>query len=136
MRKTPLRRKAPPKEVATEDLATIEDYAAGNFEPFDIRDSIPSNERWAEMGNPHLIVLRLAALVCSKSKPQLVAMARKPNAPSMNQDFIERFEESKKLFTVFADLLDRAWTRTMSAVSVVALEKEAAKRASRKRKPA
>ncbi|SDR59245.1 hypothetical protein SAMN05519103_06366 [Rhizobiales bacterium GAS113] len=38
-------------------IATAEQIAALNFEPFDVTGDMPSNTRWAEMTNPHLVVL-------------------------------------------------------------------------------
>ncbi|SEF06383.1 hypothetical protein SAMN05519104_8198 [Rhizobiales bacterium GAS188] len=69
------------EQPAKKKIATAEQLATLNFEPFDVSGDLPSNTKWVEMGNPYLVTLRLASVVCSKpspsSSPQLVSSMAK-----------------------------------------------------------
>jgi len=69
-------------QASTERPATIRELAAVfDNEDFPIWDreslnDIPSNERWAELANPYLITLRIAAIVMTKDKGELFKLVK------------------------------------------------------------
>ncbi|SDR64105.1 hypothetical protein SAMN05519103_09405 [Rhizobiales bacterium GAS113] len=88
------------------------------------------------MGNPYLVTLRLASVVCSKTKSELITAARELDGKGMKEELIDRFQDASRLFRSFADLVATAEIRQMVAIAAMAIEddpKAATRRRSRPR---
>ncbi len=109
---------------------TPAEMAAITFEPWtkDFVDELPDNDEWARLANPHLVTVRIAALILTSTKDELVersaGLAAKPvsgEAGDMLCDIIDRLGESRAWFAAFAEMLAAAHTRSLVAASVLAL---------------
>jgi len=67
---------------------TPPEAAEVNFEPWQHHPDEwrpPTNDEWARLANPHLIMLRIAWTVLHKTKPELVAIAQEMNDSATDQ---------------------------------------------------
>src|SRR5688572_1378117 len=84
--------------MATHDFSTSEalaDCMSGEFEPWptDALLGLPSNEEWADLANPHLMTLRLAAFLLTKTAAEMEQMAASMMAEPGSEDGADNFAE-------------------------------------------
>lgn len=100
-----------------EQKATLEDYAAASFDPWQHSEDEwkpPSNTEWAELANPYLVTMRIAWLTMHKSKDELITML-----DGMDEDIgskmMNSFADTHNFFKGAVALLEGAEARILSA---------------------
>ena len=88
--------------------ATLEDYAATDWEPWpiDALKRAPSNDEWARLANPHLVAARLAIRLMTKTKAEAIevvhGLASTPDpdglAMNMAEALIDSLNDSREWF--------------------------------------
>lgn len=104
------------KAQAAERACTLEQVAALDFEPwqYDPAFKLPTLE---EIGNPHLILFRLAYGMMHKTKPDMVKLFSDAECRTDALKMIGDLEESRKFFKGAARLIEAARLRLIIAGS-------------------
>ena len=99
-------------------MSTPEEWAAAPFEPVDLLESLPSNEK---VINPHVMTMRIAAAMLRWDKATLVE--KLPELIALEQDggldVFADFQDSRKFFEGLASLCETAAMRVLIAGSVI-----------------
>ena len=103
--------------------ATLEKIAVLDYEPFDADMELPSDEEWAKLADPHLVVARLSLAMCKKTKSELSESIERANSISEFDVLMKRIKESKDFFQGFADVLKQAELRCTVAAAAKLEEK-------------
>jgi len=107
----------PPRDMSDEE------FAACDFEPWQHTEgewTPPTNEEWARLANPHLMMVRVAWVALHKSKDELIEMAEgmfKEEDGEENLLFatLDRLVETSNMFKGFLSVCDAAMARLMVA---------------------
>ena len=95
-------------------LATMEDYAKAEFEPW--TDPMPSPAKSRETFRNHYAILQLAIATMRKSKQELVRFW--DDSPDDNaRGFVEGLQQTEKFFTDMAKVCSAAEMRLLVAAS-------------------
>ncbi len=114
------------RTATTAELAAVFDHQQMPlWSDEDVR-CLPSNEQWAAMANPHLVTLRICAVAMTKTKPELLEMARKlfardDEAEWLFEPLVDGIHSAQEMFKAYLQLLDSAEARLLSAASKVAM---------------
>lgn len=102
--------------------ATAEQCAAVEFEPMteQVLSALPSNAEWAKDGAELLPTIRLAAIVMTKSKAELIAMFEEN--PSLTLDLHDACKNLIGYFDGFRQVLDGAASRLLICGSAASLK--------------
>ena len=99
--------------------ATAEDYAAADYGVIDFQGwKPPSNDEWRKMVNPDLINIRLAYIICSRTKAQNVEALRRMDDETF-LDFCGGIRDIAKYLKSLAEMLEAAELRLLIAASAI-----------------
>ena len=102
--------------------ATIEDYAAVNWAPWEHKEGEmdpPSNKEWAQLTIPHLITLRIAWGLLHKTKAEAVEVFQEFESTGLAKELLERFGNTDDFFQGMQEMVETARLRFMSAGAAV-----------------
>lgn len=118
------------KSVHPKDTATMEEWAATNFEPVDL--DLSKTMTNDELGS-WMLPVRIAAVHIRMTKPEMVNLVHKMCADESLEDQGKRvfevydlMQEAKALFEGLTNICDVASTRLLIACSVLELEEKRA----------
>lgn len=86
----------------------------------DSLEKLPSNQQWADLADPHMITVRIAAVVLSKRKAELLEIIAKlemdeTDGKSLIENLVPRFHETENFFKALLDTVEGAETRLLAA---------------------
>lgn len=102
------------------DATTVEmsdeEFAAIDIEPWQHEPDEwipPTNERWAELANPHLMMIRVAWIVHYKTKPELIQMIEEMDDSGIMVSTFERMKHTLEWVEGLHTLLTGARARML-----------------------
>jgi hypothetical protein len=107
--------------AADEQLATDEQWAAVNFEPWQHEPNEwepPSNAEWSSFAAQLLPYVRMAWISLFKTKAELETMAKTLDEEPF-EEMVEGISNSKKFFEEYVTILQTAEARIFSAATAV-----------------
>ena len=102
--------------------ATIEDYAALNWEPWKYEEDKrepPSNEELTKLAGLHLISAHIAWAMAHQSKPELIETFRVMSSTDGHEVILGNMQLASDFFGGLHKLIDVGMIRYMSAGAVV-----------------
>lgn len=107
-------------------MVSAEERAALDFEPWDrLEVKPPTNEEWACLANPYLVMIRLAWIFVQKTKSELVGIILEifssEDAPDAGHQMMESFRSTIIFFEVNLQILKSAEARLLCAAAVAEL---------------
>jgi hypothetical protein len=109
--------------------ATLDDYGAIEFEAWQHEEGEwvpPSNEKWAQLANPHLVTACIAWLTMFRTKNELMEMLDGLDDEA-GRELMERFTDTVNFFKGFTALLEGAEARILCAGSALIKQDEETK---------
>lgn len=108
------------KLATIREIATIFDTHDFPIWDEDTLQKLPSNRQWAALADPHLITVRIAAVILNKPKSELLEMIAKLekdefDGKPMIEDLVPRFHETEGFFKALLDTVEGAETRLLAA---------------------
>jgi hypothetical protein len=103
----------------------ISEIAKLDFEPWQHSENEwtpPSNDKWTELANPHLIHTRVAWISMYKSKAELVETIRKLEEAEIAEELLTGIADSQSFFQGYVELLKGAEARLFAAACALAAE--------------
>ncbi len=98
-------------------VATEREWAAINFEPWVHTDDEwkpPTNEQWAKLANPHLVILRIAWITMFKTKSEVMGIVRDLDEET-GADLMDRFTYTRDFFKGMLAIMEGAEARIICA---------------------
>ncbi|MBB3408290.1 hypothetical protein FHT87_002193 [Rhizobium sp. BK316] len=100
-----------------------QEFAACEFEPWKHEEgewTPPTNEQWARLANPHLIMVRVAWLTLHKTKEELIEMVEKMIAEEDGENnlliaTLDNLVATSDMFKGFLSICESAMARFMVA---------------------
>ena len=112
-----------------DDLASLEDYAAQDFEAWKHKEGEwepPSNEEWAKLADPHLMTIRVAWRFLYLSKPEFIEAFRKLEKAGALEATFDHLKLTSDFLKGLRELIDNAELRFISAGAAIAQSEGAA----------
>lgn len=102
------------------ELAAIFDTQDFPLWDQDTLQKLPSNRQWAELADPHLITLRIAAVVLSKPKSELLELVDKLEVEEIDgkpliEEMVPRFHATEGFFKALLQTVEGAENRLLAA---------------------
>lgn len=113
-------------EIAADDEgpATVEQMAKLEFEAWPYTDEEwkpPTNEEWANLANPHLVMVRIAWITMHKSKEELIEVISGLEESDVIDATMDGIDNTADYFDGLAQLMRGAQARMLCAGSMLAV---------------
>jgi len=106
---------------------SLKDLTAIDWEPrpTNLLECAPTRREWSNDGNAHLVTIRLAFVMLTKTRAELIDVAHRllhdpdPDgcAANMAESLLDSLNDSREWFQTFADALSTAHARLLSAAA-------------------
>ena len=112
----------PPLPGGQSEDDALQTAAALEFEPINVSPAdLPSNDEWVEMINPHLVSLRISAILLSKRKDELVEHIGEMRGKNELDEMIGGLTGLSELMKFYHQFAETALSRVLSAWAVAEL---------------
>lgn len=108
------------KPATIRDLATFFDTQDFPRWDQDTLRALPSNEEWAALANPHMVTVRIAAVLMTKEKSELLEVIEglekdEVDGRALVEDMVPRFHDTESFFKALLDTVEGAEMRLLAA---------------------